>query len=214
MLEARPDDKELWIGSGRYHALCDRWRPAAAAYARGIEPVASPGTHEYYEYACLLLLVGEKERYRGLIQTLGELVDRMKDPRLAYELARACIITPEMTADPKRVIGWARLAEESAPLAWHRHVVGAAYYRAGNYQEALRWLGNSLEGSWDIGRPLNQFLLAMIHRRMGHAERAAALFKESIRTYEEIESRRVDGAVSGVFAADWMTIQIYRREAE
>ena len=49
---------------------------------------------------------------------------------------------------------------------------------------------------------------------MGHAERAAALFKESIGLYEEMESRRVDGAVPGVFAADWMTIQIYRREAE
>jgi hypothetical protein len=65
-----------------------------------------------------------------------------------------------------------------------------------------------------MGRPLNRFLLAMIHRRMGHAERAAALIRESIGFYEQMESRRVDGAVPGVFAADWMTIQIYRREAE
>jgi hypothetical protein len=93
-------------------------------------------------------------------------------------------------------------------------VLGAAYYRAGNYEEALRWLGKSLEGSWDVGRPLNQFVMAMVHRRLGHAEQAAALLKESIRWYEEMESRRVDGAVPGVFAADWMTIQIYRRETE
>jgi tetratricopeptide (TPR) repeat protein len=214
LLQARPDDKELWIGRGRYHGLRDRWRPAAADYARGIEPVPTPGTHEYYEYACLLLLVGDKEPYRGLIQTLGEKVDETKDPRLAYELARACIITPEMTADPERVIRWARLAAESAPLAWHSHVVGAAYYRAGHYDEALRWLGNSLERDWDMGRPLNQFVLAMVHRRMGHAVRAAALVKESIRLCEEMESGRVDGAVPAVFAADWMTIQIYRREVD
>jgi tetratricopeptide (TPR) repeat protein len=214
LLQALPDDKELWIGRGRHHALRDRWRQATADYALGIEPVASPSTDEYYEYACLLLLVGEQGRYRGLIQTLGEQVDKTKEPRLAYELARACIITADMKADPQRVIGWARLAEEKAPLAWHRHVVGAAYYRAGEYEEALRWLGNSLEQSWEMGRPLNQFLLAMIHRRMGHAERATASHKESIRLYEEMESRRVDGAVPGVFAADWMTIQIYRREAE
>jgi hypothetical protein len=49
---------------------------------------------------------------------------------------------------------------------------------------------------------------------MRHAERAAALLEESIRLYEEMESGRVDGAVPGVFAADWMSIQIYRREAE
>jgi hypothetical protein len=65
-----------------------------------------------------------------------------------------------------------------------------------------------------MGRPLNQFLLAMIHRRMGHAQQAAASFKESIRLYDQMESSRVDGAVPGVFAADWMMIQIYRREAE
>jgi tetratricopeptide (TPR) repeat protein/tRNA A-37 threonylcarbamoyl transferase component Bud32 len=214
LLEARPDDKQLWIGRGRHYALRDRWRPAAADYARGIEPVPIPGTHEYYEFACLLLLIGDKERYRGLIQTLGDKVDETKDPRLAYELARACIITPEMAADPERVIRWARLAAESEPLAWHSHVVGAAYYRAGNYEEALRWLGNPLERDWEMGRPLNQFVMAMIHRRMGHYERSAALLKESIRLYEEMESGRVDGAVPRVFAADWMTIQIYRHEAE
>jgi tetratricopeptide (TPR) repeat protein len=214
LLGARPDDKHLWIGRGRYYALRDRWRQAAADYARGIEPVASPGTHEYYEYACLLLLVGDKERYRGLIQTLGGQVEGTKDPRLAYEMARACIITPEMTVDAERVVRWARLAAESNPLAWHSHVVGVAYYRAGDSEEALRWLSISLDTPWDMGRPLNQFVLAMTHQRMGHAERAAALLEESIRLCEELESRRVDGAVPGVFAADWMTIQIYRREAE
>jgi tetratricopeptide (TPR) repeat protein len=214
LLEARPEDKPLWIGRGRYHALRDRWRRAAADYARGIEPVASPATHEYYEYACLLLLVGDKERYRRLIQTLVEQVDRTKDPRLAYELARACVITPEKTADPERVIRWARLAAESEPLPWHSHALGAACYRAGDCDEALRWLGSSLQGAWDMGRPLNLFVLAMVHRRMGHADRAAALREESTRVYEEMESGRVDGAVPGVFAADWMTIQIYRREVE
>src|SRR5262249_14641867 len=88
LLEARPDDKHLWIGRGRYHALRDRWRPAAADYARGIEPVPTPGTHEYYEYACLLLLIGDKDRYPELIQKFADRVDKTKDPRLAYELAR------------------------------------------------------------------------------------------------------------------------------
>jgi tetratricopeptide (TPR) repeat protein len=214
LLEARPEDKQLWIGRARYNALRDRWRRAASDYARGIEAVAAPDTQEYYEYACALLLIGDHGRYRALIQTLRDQVDKTKDSRLAYELARACIITAEMPADPEQVIRWARLAAESAPFPWHSHVVGAAYYRARNYEEGLRWLGNSLEGAWDMARPLNQLVLTMIHRRMGHVERAAALRDESNRLYEEMESRRVDGAVPGVFAADWMTIQIYRREVE
>jgi hypothetical protein len=42
----------------------------------------------------------------------------------------------------------------------------------------------------------------------------AALREDSIRLYEQMESGRVDAAVPSVFAADWMTIQIYYREAE
>jgi hypothetical protein len=153
-------------------------------------------------------------RYQGLIQTLGDQVDKSNDARLAYEVARACILTPDMAADPRRVIRWARLAAESESLGWHSHVVGAANYRAGEYEEALRWLGDSLKHTWDMGRPLNQFMLAMTHRRMGHAEQATALYKESIRLHEEMKSRRVDGVVPGVFAADWMTMQLYRREVD
>ena len=214
LLEARPDDKDLWIGRGRYYALCDRWRPAADDYARGIDPAASPGTHEYYEFACLLVLVGDKTRYGQLIETLIDQFDNSKDVPLAYELARSCVITPEMTVEPERVIRWARLAAETTPLAWHSHVLGVAHYRAGDYKEALRWLEDSLERPWNVGRPLNQFALAMVHRRMGHVEQAAALFKEAMPLYENMESGRVDGAVPKVFAADWLTIQIYRRELE
>jgi hypothetical protein len=179
-----------------------------------MEPAASLGTGEFYEYACLLLLVGDKGRYRGLIQTLGDQADKSENPRVAYELARACIITPDLASDPRRVIRWARLAAEKESLAWHSHVVGAAYYRAGEFEQALRWLGESLKQTWDMGRPLSQFVLAMTHRRMGHDEQAAALLKDTIGLVEAMESRRVDGAVPGVFAADWMSIQLYRREAE
>jgi hypothetical protein len=66
-----------------------------------------------------------------------------------------------------------------------------------------------------MGRPLNQFVLAMTYRRIGHAEQTAALLKDSIRLSEGmVESLQVDGAVPAVFAADRMTIQIYRREAK
>ena len=214
LLDARPDDKHLWIGRARYQALRDRWRLAAADYFRGIEPVPSPGTHEYYEYACVLFLVGEKVHYWELIQTLRDHVDNTNDPRLAYELARTCTLAPEMTVEPERVVRWARLAADSESPAWHSHVVGVAYYRAGDYEGALRWVGDSLERAWDVGRPLNQLVLAMIHRRMGHAKLSTTLFKESIHVCTEMDRGRVNGAVPAVFAADWMAIQIYRREVE
>jgi hypothetical protein len=86
-------------------------------------------------------------------------------------------------------------------------VVSAAYYRAGDYEEALRWQCSSLKQSWAVGRPLDQFVIAMIHRRMRHPGRGLAFLDESIRWDEEVESRRVDGA-------DRMTIHISGRDLE
>jgi tetratricopeptide (TPR) repeat protein/tRNA A-37 threonylcarbamoyl transferase component Bud32 len=214
LLAKRPDDTSLWIGRGRHYALREQWRRAAADFARGIGPAASPGTHESYEYACSLLLAGYKERYRALIQSLDDQADEPTDAPRAYEMARACIIAPEMATDPTRVIRWARLAVDKSPLPWHIHALGAAHFRAGDYNEALRWLDHSLVGPWDNGRIMNKFVQAMVYQRMGDTEKAASVHAEAVRLYEELESRRVNGAVPLVFAADWMTIQIYRTQAE
>jgi hypothetical protein len=89
--QVRPKDQRLWIGRGRYHALRDRRRLTAADHDLRIEPSLPPDKH--FESACLLLLIGDQGRYWGLVQTLGEEVDKRKKPLLASELARACIVT-------------------------------------------------------------------------------------------------------------------------
>jgi serine/threonine protein kinase len=217
LLEARPGDHQLWMGRGRYHALCSRWRQAADDVARGIA-AATPGTHEFYEYACLLLIVGDEERYRRLIQSLRRESGESKDPRLTYELARACTLAPEPVVDPGQVVKWARFAVESSPFAWHCHVLGAACYRAGDHAEAIRWLEDSLTRPWDpkgrVGRAQNQFVVAMAHFRLGHGAQSRARLDEAVRCCDELEASRIRGAVTYTAASDWLTIRLYRREAE
>jgi tetratricopeptide (TPR) repeat protein len=217
LLEARPWDHQLWIGRGRHQALCGRWRQAVDDFARG-NATATPDTHEFFEYSCLLLIVGDTEGYRRLIRALHREVGETTDMRLAYELARSCIVAPETAVDPKQVIRWARLSvDHSPPWAWHSHVLGAAFYRAGDDREAIRWFEDSLTRPWNpAGRTQNQFMLAMARSRLGHAARARALLDEAVRWCEESEAEagRTGGAVSTAFAADWLTIQLYRHEAE
>jgi hypothetical protein len=97
-------------------------------------------------------------------------------------------------------------------------VLGAACYRAGDYAEASRWLEDSLTRWWDpkgrVGRAQNLFLLAMAHSRLGDAARSRARLDEAVRCCDELEASRLRGAVTYTAASDWLTIQLYRREAE
>src|SRR5947209_7914029 len=59
LLELKPNDGDLWIGRGRYEALRSQWDRAAADFARGIAS-APPDSEEWFEHACLRLIVGDQ----------------------------------------------------------------------------------------------------------------------------------------------------------
>jgi len=58
LLELRPDDGHLRTVRGRYHALRGHWDQAAADFARGV-PSAPSNSDEWFEHACLRLIVGD-----------------------------------------------------------------------------------------------------------------------------------------------------------
>jgi hypothetical protein len=93
-------------------------------------------------------------------------------------------------------------------------VLGAAHYRAGHYDEAIRCLGESNAGIWGEDRKAqNRLVLAMAYQRLGESTKARALISEVAEMWNIIEAEKVDGAVS-MPTTDWLPLQIYRREAE
>jgi hypothetical protein len=92
-------------------------------------------------------------------------------------------------------------------------VLGAAYFRAGQYDEAIRCLGESNAAVWGEDRKAqNRLVLAMLYQRLGESTKARALLSEVAEMWNIIEAEKVDGAVS-MPATDWLPLQIYRREA-
>src|SRR5262249_25299571 len=69
LLELRRDDGDLWCVRGRYYALRGRWDRAAADFARGMLS-APPGGEEWYEHACLRLIVGDDEGFRAVVREI------------------------------------------------------------------------------------------------------------------------------------------------
>jgi tetratricopeptide (TPR) repeat protein len=213
LLELRPGDGHLWTGRGRYHAVHDRWDRAAADFARGIAS-APPESEEWIEHACLRLLVGDGAGYRAFARQMRRRVGRTDDPRVAFVLARCGILTPDPVVEPGQAIRWAEQAVASGRNARYLHALGTAHYRAGHYDEAIRLLEESNAGDWtENGMAQNWLVLAMAYQQRGEAARARTLLDEAAKMWAAIEAAKVDGAVS-MPAADWLPLQIYRREAE
>jgi tetratricopeptide (TPR) repeat protein len=213
LLESRPGDGHLWTGRGRYYAVRDRWDRAAADFARGIAS-APPDSQEWFEHACLRLLVGDGAGYREFVREMRRREGRTDDPLVAFILARSCILTPDPVVEPVQAIRWAEQAVASERNAWYLQVLGTAHYRAGHYDEAIRRLEESNAGDWKEDRKTqNRLVLAMAYQRLGAATKARALLEEVAAMWKAIEAEKVDGAVA-MPATDWLPLQIYRREAE
>src|SRR5262249_19050296 len=210
----RPDDGHLWCVRGRYHALRGRWDRAAADFARGMLS-APPGGEEWYEHACLRLIVGDDEGFRAVVREMQRHEGRNEHrPMQYFFLARTCSQVSDPVIDPAQVVRWGEHVVTSGLNApWHLHVLGLAHYRAGQFAEAIRRLEESNSGYWDGQGPVqNQLVLAMAHHRLGHAAQSRALLDEVERWWTGIEAVKTDGAVA-VFPTDWVSLQFLRREA-
>jgi WD40 repeat protein/tetratricopeptide (TPR) repeat protein/tRNA A-37 threonylcarbamoyl transferase component Bud32 len=215
LLELRPNDGHLWTGRGRYYALRSQWDQAAADFARGIAS-APPESEEWFEHACLRLIVGDQAGYRTFVQEMRRSAGLTNSPLVAYVLARSCIQAADPGVEPEQVIRWAEDAVKDDRLPWYLHALGAAHYRAGHLDQAIKWLEESSAGYSryrDDSQLQNRLMLAMAHQGLGHAQQARALLEQVKRSWQQIEAARTDGAVSTP-STDWLPLQLLRSEAE
>ena len=61
-VELSRDDPQLWVARGQYLACQSRWKESAVAYARGVE--TRQISHDWVEYACVLILSDDLVGYR------------------------------------------------------------------------------------------------------------------------------------------------------
>jgi tetratricopeptide (TPR) repeat protein len=214
LLELRPDDGQLWSVRGRYHARRSHWDQAAADFARGV-PSAPPESEEWFEHACLRLIVGDHEGYRASVREIRRRAGRIEDPFLAFVLARTAGMTADETVvEPAQAIRWAEQAVASNLNGWYLQALGIAYYRAGQLDQAIQRLEESNAGNWaDEGKMQNRLVLAMAHHRLGYAAPARALLEEVEGWWKAVEAGKIDGAVA-FSTTDWLPLQLLRREAE
>ena len=204
-------------GGGCLPGTGDGRRRSAVRAARGAIRTHVLGRH----YARLLVLTGNDQEYRRLCQLLDKLQGDLElKGRESYTLAVICTAGPQSGVESARIIRWAENAVGQSRSALYLFVLGAAHYRAGNYERAAECLEES-DAKWG-GEPTvhNSFLRAMTYHRLGQNEKSRRCYAAGLQLLRKrtlppgSDSLPNDALWNTGALSEWQHLNMMHREAK
>jgi len=190
-LRLRPEDPQVQLEFHRSagFSAADRreWSAAAENFGRAVEHAPDDDVLLQYQ-AVSQLLGGDTTGYRRSCLTALEKLEETAHPQYAGNLAFFCVLRSDAVPDPSRLLA---LARKAAPLySSGLNVVGAAAYRAGQYEECLELFRVAEQTyrprAWDWS------FRAMAHFRLGHTDQARQCLAEAARWIDEANHQTKD----------------------
>jgi tetratricopeptide (TPR) repeat protein len=217
MIASEPDQGELYARRGNAYAVLGRWDLAAADYSKAGEIQAGDlKMVDLARLAYIRLAMNDVGTYRQACAELLDLHGRLENPEdVLYWVPMTCALGPDAVADPEAVVRLAQRALKASKTVAGLHIppliLGAATYRAGRFEEAIKYLTQG-EG----GYPQDCLFLAMAHQRLGHTAEARQWLDKAIDWIDSSTKDKPKGNTLGA-RIDWQTwleLQVLRREAE
>jgi serine/threonine-protein kinase len=205
------------LARAQVHAALREWDEAARAYRRAVEIGGTDHGHVAFEYAAVLVLVGDRP---GYARHCARLVERCgKAPGLRrFLVARACTLAPDAAREAARA---ARLADEelqaSRTAFWALTQRAALHYRAGRFAEAVPLLEQSLKANSRPGAAVLSWLwLALTYQKLGKTAEARDWLDRASRWLDQYDKGLPPRAEEtlGLHLHNWLEAHVLRREAE
>ena len=215
---AMKDDAYVRLERGKVYACQGQWERAAADYARAFELQEPEDLLLWQDHALLRLQVGDAKGYHLICTRMMERFGQSKENEYFRLLPAICVLAPNALDDAGHVVALAEQMAKDRP-DYHIYYLGLAYYRAGQYEQAVAALDKALQLDPAGGfSSLNWLTLAMAHYHLGHTDQARQLLDKSERLIDQI-LRQTPPAIgefapSGWVWYNWLKIQFLRREAE
>src|SRR4051812_45462419 len=108
-----------------------------------------------------------------------------KDPVTTQLVVWICSIAPDAVADFGPVLEVADTLVAQGRTWHHLYARGPAYYRAGQYEAAVRHLDEARKVHPQDGNAYTWLFLAMAHQRLGQTERAREWLAKSLEWIEQ-----------------------------
>jgi tetratricopeptide (TPR) repeat protein len=161
----QPANHLIWDGRAQAHGELGDFNRAATDLAKAVERASEEETL-WYELALAHLGAGRIADYRqtcaGMLKTFEK-----SEFNIDETLAWTCVLAPDAVANYQRVVELAEQVVKGAPKNPDAlRTLGAVYYRAGRYDEALKRLLEAVELQEDL---VSAWLfVALTHHRLGN----------------------------------------------
>jgi WD40 repeat protein len=173
-IRARPFNRAARDALVRLHVERDHFDRAAETLAAAVRLI--PDDPELGRHLGVALLAsGDRAGWRRSTAALLDRFAGTNDHLVANEVGWACRLGPEATADPGAAVRLGDIAVQGASAAEKPDflsTLGAALYRAGRYDEAIRRLEESIQARSGASVPQDCAFQAMAHHRLGHRDEA------------------------------------------
>jgi tetratricopeptide (TPR) repeat protein len=224
-IKLQPENCWYWVRRGQAYAGLGQWEKASADFTKGTE-CKQPGAAAWYSKAMLCLHDGNLDGYRKVCADMLQRFGKADEPDAGYA-AWTSALTTNAGADPAHLVLLAEKAVAKSPKEhWDVNLLGAALYRAGRFDEAVKRLTEATALNADPYRTnmlYTWFFLAMAHHRLGHADEARRWLEKAAHATEEAlkppagTSDKSSMNAPGTIPPNWnrkLTLQLLRREAE
>jgi WD40 repeat protein/serine/threonine protein kinase/tetratricopeptide (TPR) repeat protein len=171
-IRARPLNPSAWAALAPLHVARSRLDSAAAILGEATQMM--PDNLELRRYLGITLLAsGDRAGWRCSNAALRDRFEGTIYPWTAHEVARQCALGPDGAMEPERTVRLAEAAVQGSSesdKADALSTLGAALYRAGRYEYAIRRLEEAIQARPE--HATGWAFLAMAHHRLGHREQA------------------------------------------
>ncbi len=225
-IELHPEHTSAWLSRADLLVSLGLWDLASDDFVREFELREPETPTRWYRHALLRLYLGHTNEYRQIRRKMQARFEGTVNYQVGVERLRASILAPEPD-DSEALVLFAQRISDARPNDWFRlYVLGIAHYRAGQHEQAVQRLTESLTGGpeWP-GRPMSYPALAMAQHRLGRttearqaldaAAKAIDAWTQQVYESSPIGSSLHQGAVVEWPIAwwDWLECQVYYREA-
>jgi tetratricopeptide (TPR) repeat protein len=161
--------KPLWLRRGGDSVSRQQWSRAAADYFEALQ-LEPDDLQVRHGQILLLLAAGDTPGLRSACSTLLEKLDTTTDSPRANLVVWCCLLGSEANVDCGALVRLAELALGGAAKAdkgARLRTLGAALYRAGQFEEAIQRLGEGIQIRGGKSVPQDWSFLALAHHRLG-----------------------------------------------
>ena len=182
-----PDNPNNWEMFGLSLAKAGRWVESATNYAKmgfAAKKILQPSY--WYKQSLARLAANDEAGYRADWKHRVSFLVRLEAPNrlTARSIAWSCSLAPNAVSDPAWVVDLAKEALKAMPeYAPSLAALGAAFYRAGRFEEAKEQLELAISrgATYDSDRIVSyRAFLAMVNQRLGRKEDAKASLAKAI----------------------------------